>query len=93
MYYCILQRYSLLYDICITYIVQGKTTNISYKNKKRIKLPRSEWIVVPNMHEPIIDEELWNAVQDRLKNRQGNDKQFKSNTDEINPLRSPLTFD
>ena len=39
------------------------------------------------MHEPIIDEELWNAVQDRLKNRQGNDKQFKSNTYEINPLR------
>lgn len=40
------------------------------KNKKRIKLPRSEWIVVPNMHEPIIDEEL-GAVQDSLKKSTG----------------------
>ena len=79
--------YILRQEVYTGAIVQGKTTNISYKNKKRIKLPRSEWIVVPNMHEPIIDEELWNAVQDRLKNRQGNDKQFKSNTYEINPLR------
>ena len=59
--------YILRQEVYTGAIVQGKTTNISYKNKKRIKLPRSEWIVVPNMHEPIIDEELWNAVQDRLK--------------------------
>ena len=52
-----------------------------------MKLPKSEWIVVPDMHEPIIDGDLWNAVQNLLKSRQGNDKQFKSESEEINPLR------
>ena len=45
------------------------------------------------MHEPIIDEDLWNAVQDLLKSRQGNDKQFKSAiADEINPLRGIVSL-
>ncbi|MGN0149924.1 MAG: recombinase family protein [Clostridia bacterium] len=79
--------YILRQEVYTGAIVQGKSKNISYKNKKRVKLPKSEWIVVPNMHEPIIDEDLWNTVQNMLKSRQGNDKQFKSNNREINPLR------
>lgn len=79
--------YILRQEVYTGAIVQGKSKNLSYKNKKRVKLPKSEWIVVPNMHEPIIDEDLWNAVQNLLKSRQGNDKQFKSDTKEINPLR------
>lgn len=79
--------YILRQEVYTGAIVQGKSKNLSYKNKKRVKLPKSEWIVVPNMHEPIIDENLWNAVQTLLKSRQGNDKQFKSESKEINPLR------
>ena len=79
--------YILRQEVYTGAIVQGKTKNISYKNKKRIKLPKSEWIVVPNMHEPIIDSELWNTVQTLLKSRNGNDKKFKSDSKEINPLR------
>lgn len=79
--------YILRQEVYTGAIVQGKSKNLSYKNKKRVKLPKSEWIVVPNMHEPIIDEDLWNAVQTLLKSRQGNDKQFKSESKEINPLR------
>lgn len=79
--------YILRQEVYTGAVVQGKSKNLSYKNKKRIKLPKSEWIIVPNMHEPIIDENLWNAVQTLLKNRQGNDKPFKSDTKEINPLR------
>lgn len=79
--------YILRQEVYTGAIVQGKTKNISYKNKKRIKLPKSEWIVVPDMHEPIIDKKLWNAVQDLLKKHRGNDKNFKCNSSEINPVR------
>lgn len=79
--------YILRQEVYTGAVVQGKSKNLSYKNKKRVKLPKSEWIIVPDMHEPIIDEDLWNAVQSLLKSRQGNDKQFKSESKEINPLR------
>jgi DNA invertase Pin-like site-specific DNA recombinase len=78
--------YILHQEVYTGAIVQGKSKNLSYKNKKRVKLPKSQWIVVPNMHEPIIDEKLWSDVQNLIKNHQGNDKQFKGNG-EINPLR------
>ena len=84
-------------DSCIYYIlrqevytgamVQGKSKNLSYKNKKRVKLPREEWIVVPNMHEAIVDEELWTAVQMLLKKHKGSDKGPKWDSEGVNPLR------
>lgn len=49
-------------------LVQGKRTNISYKNHKSKKVPKSEWSVTENAHEPIIDNETWYIVQRRLKN-------------------------
>ena len=79
--------YILRQEVYTGAIVQGKTKSISYKNKKRIKLPKSEWIIVPNMHEAIIDEDLWNAVKSRIAKRQGNDKQFQTEEQKINPLR------
>lgn len=80
--------YILRHEAYTGAMVQGKTQNISYKNRKRKKLPKSEWIIVPNMHEPIINEELWTAVQAILKKHGGRDKQFKvSDVQEINPLK------
>jgi DNA invertase Pin-like site-specific DNA recombinase len=44
-------------------------------NKKDRKLPgkvnrpRSDWVIVEDTHEPIVDEELFNAVQERLTSR------------------------
>ena len=49
-------------------LVQGKRTNVSYKNHKSKKVPKSEWSVTENAHEPIIDSETWFIVQRRLKN-------------------------
>ena len=49
-------------------LVQGKRTNISYKNHKSKKVPKSEWSVTENAHEPIIDKETWYIVQRRIKN-------------------------
>ena len=34
---------------------------------KAQKLPESEWIIVKNTHEPIIDKEVWDSVQEQLK--------------------------
>lgn len=69
-------------------VVQGKSKNLSYKNKKRVKIPRSEWIVVPNMHDAIIDEDLWNDVQSIIKGHKGKDRRFKfGDNREVNPLR------
>ncbi|MDD6763027.1 MAG: recombinase family protein [Clostridiales bacterium] len=80
--------YILRQEVYTGAVVQGKSKNLSYKNKKRVKLPKDEWIVVPNMHEPIIDKELWDTVQGLLKGHGGKDKLFKvSGSDGINPLR------
>ena len=49
-------------------LVQGKRTNVSYKNHKSKKVPKSEWSVTKNAHEPIIDSKTWYLVQRRLKN-------------------------
>lgn len=82
-------NYILRQEVYTGAMVQGKTKNISYKNKKRVKLPESEWIIVPNTHEAIIDRELWEDVQRIIKSRQaGRDKQFKApGGTESNPLR------
>ncbi len=49
-----------------TYIgntVQHKTTSVSYKNHKVVRVPESEWIVKENSHEPIISRDVWDRVQ------------------------------
>lgn len=46
------------------HLVQLRTTNISYKNKKQIKRPDEEKVIVYNTHEPIISQELWDKVKE-----------------------------
>lgn len=43
--------------------VKGKT------KKKKVATEESEWIVVENTHEPIIDKTTWNLAHDIMKNR------------------------
>lgn len=43
--------------------VKGKT------KKKKVATDESEWIVVKNTHEPIIDRATWNLAHDIMKNR------------------------
>jgi len=55
-----------------TYIgnmVQGREKSISYKTKKLVSVPKSEWAVVPNTHEPIIDKYDFYMVQNLIDNR------------------------
>ena len=44
----------------------GKRINLSYKSEKVKNIPREEWKIAKNTHEPIIDEELFERVQRRL---------------------------
>jgi len=43
--------------------VLGRWKNKSYKDKKRIAVPKEEWHIFENTHEPIIDREKWEIVQ------------------------------
>ncbi|MDD6213747.1 MAG: recombinase family protein [Firmicutes bacterium] len=55
-----------------TYIgnmVQGKARKISYKSKKVKKIPRRDWIVIPNTHEAIVGREIFDAVNLSLDSR------------------------
>ena len=40
-----------------------RSTTLSYKNKKLIRHPEAEQILVENTHEPLISQELWDIVQ------------------------------
>lgn len=50
-------------------LVQGRSHNVSYKNKKRIRVPEKDRIVVKNTHEAIIDNDTWAKAQARLASR------------------------
>lgn len=55
-----------------TYIgnsIHGIQTNISYKNKKRIRKAPEEWLRVENTHEAIISKEVFEQVQEQIANR------------------------
>lgn len=61
---------SILHNkVYIGYMVQGKFKKASYKSKKLLRIPKSDWITIPSCHEPIIDEDVWNSVQKILNSR------------------------
>ncbi len=55
-----------------TYIgnsIHNRQTNISYKNKKKVRKPKEEWFRVENTHEPIISKEVFQQVQEQIIHR------------------------
>lgn len=53
-------------EMYIGNMVQGRYGSISYKSKKNKPKPKKEWVVVEGTHEPIVDIELWNSVQEKI---------------------------
>lgn len=54
-------------EVYIGNLIQGKTTTVNYKNKTVIHVPKEEQPKKDNTHEPIIDKEVFLAIQERLK--------------------------
>ena len=54
--------------------VANKRTNLSYKSKKRIKVPIEEYIITENTHKPIIEKEDFEKVQFLLAKKSINKK-------------------
>ncbi len=44
-------------------MIQGKNTTISYKIKQCVSVPKDEWFIVRDTHEPIIDRESFEKAQ------------------------------
>ena len=56
----------LVNEIYIGNMVQGKYGSVSYKTKQNKPRPKDRWYIVEGTHEPIIDRELWDKVQERI---------------------------
>ena len=50
-------------------LVQGRHKKVSYKSKRTVWLPKSQWIVVENTHAPIIDHDTFETVQQMMQRR------------------------
>ena len=50
-------------------MAQRRCERISYKIRKHKKIPRKDWIIVENTHEPIIDKDTYNTVQELLNQK------------------------
>ena len=48
-------------------LTQGRRRTINYKIKKEIRVPKEQWIVKENTHEPIIDKQMFEIVQATYK--------------------------
>lgn len=51
-------------QVYIGHMVQGKKRQSFYENRGQYKKPREEWVVVENTHEPLIDRETFDKVQE-----------------------------
>ena len=49
-------------EVYLGHSVRMKYGHLSYKNKKRVKRHKDEWIRVENTHEPIVSQALWDSA-------------------------------
>lgn len=62
-------REILLNEVYIGNMVQGRMKKINYKSKINIRLPKEQWKIVENTHEPIIDKETFFKVKEMIEKR------------------------
>lgn len=84
--------------VYIGVMAQGKRSAPSYKSKKRNVIAQSDWIIIEDTHEAIVDKETWDAVQKRFSEGR---RARQNSTGEISlfsgivkcaDCKSPLTF-
>ena len=50
-------------EVYLGHMVQGRKRGSFYEGKKQQKIPKSDWVIVRNTHEPIVDEGVFLKVQ------------------------------
>ncbi len=45
-------------------LYQLRTTTVSYKNHKVVKRDEEDWVVIPNTHEPLVSQEMWDKCRE-----------------------------
>ena len=63
--------------------VNFRTRRKSYKNKRKIKNPKEEWMIFENTHEPIVTQQEFDLVQELRQN-----KRRPTKHKEVNPFSS-----
>lgn len=56
-------------EVYIGTLIQGKERKVSYKSDKVVAVPKEDWIVIQDNHEPIISKEDFYKVQEILRLR------------------------
>lgn len=63
-------------EVYIGNMIQGKSRVVNFRTNTKEQVPKTEWIRCVGTHEPIIEKELWDTVQNIISNRrrcQGSD--------------------
>ena len=63
--------------IYLGHTVGLRTTSLSYKNKKLVRRPENEQVVVENTHPALVSQELWDIVQDVRQHKKRIPKQME----------------
>lgn len=76
-------------QVYLGHIVSGKKTTKSYKNKKLMDVPKEDWIIVKNMHQPIIDQYTFDLAQ-KIVGVKGDGEPFQNRANPQNIFRGIL---
>ncbi len=71
-------RKILQHPVYLGHMVQGKEEKISFKEKQTRELPKNQWIVVENTHEPIIKKEIFAEAGRRMASYRKSDSERRS---------------
>jgi DNA invertase Pin-like site-specific DNA recombinase len=54
-------------EVYLGVLEQGKRVTPNYKVRKRVDVPKEQWVRIEGAHEPVIERPLFNTVQELLK--------------------------
>lgn len=64
-------------EIYLGHTISLRYTTQSYKNKRRIERPETEWLRFEDTHEPLITKELWELVREVRRHKRKAPKKFE----------------